>query len=262
MPKAIEHIYKDIQRRFEDMTQKRIQEGTVIDFYTIAVAEAIKEAYEEIENSKNPHIFTKLSGQDLDDTGFFVNLPRKPGEDDESYKYRLMNWVLSAEASNYTAIHDALLNMEYASNAEFIPLTNGSGTASVYIIPKEYDDEIIENAIKEAEAIIKEKASPSLYVEYIVPTIRPVSIHAYVESKEGDIYQIRSNIEEMFKNYVNSIPPKQYLMVGRLNQIGINEPQVDYFDILQVFVDGKETKKIEILQDIETKFILDEVIWS
>ena len=105
-------------------------------------------------------------------------------------------------------------------------------------------------------------ASPSLYVEYVVPEIRPVKIHAHMQSEDGDVNQIRYNIEQAIKNYVNSIPPREYLMVGQLNRIGINEPEVDYFNVLQVFIDNKETKEIEILQNIETKFILDEIIWS
>lgn len=257
-----ETVHSDIRRRFEDMTQKRIQEGTVIDFYTVATSEVMEDAYREIEDSKDPHIYSKLKGQSLDDTGFFVNLPRMPGEDDEQYKYRLMNWNISAEASNSTAINDALLNLEYASNADYIPLTHGSGTGSVYIIPRNYEEETIENAIQEVEERVQKVASPSLYVEYIVPTIRPVKIHAYMNSQDGDIYQIRANIEESIKQYVNSIPPREYLLVGKLNRIGIVEPEVDYFNVLQVFIDNKEIKEIEILQSIESKFILDEIIWS
>lgn len=260
--KSFETIHGDIKKRFEDMTGKTVQEGSVIDFFTVATSESIQEAYEEIENSKNPHIYSNLRGQALDDTGFFVNLPRRPGEDDDQYLYRLMNWNISNEASNETAINDALLNLVYASNAEFIPLTNGGGTGTVFIIPKNYEEETIKNAIQEAEERISDVVSPSLYIEYIVPEVKPVKIHAYIQSENGDVNQIRYNIEQAIKDYVNSIPPRKYLMVGQLSRIGINEPEVDYFNILQIFIDNKETKEIQILQNIETKFILDEIIWS
>lgn len=260
--KSSETIHSDIKSRFEGITNKRMQEGSVIDFYTVATSEAMEEAYQEIENSKNPHIYSNLSGQSLDDTGFFVNLPRKPGEDDQSYLYRLMNWNISAEASNTTAINDALLNLEFASNAEFIPLTNGGGTGTVFIIPKNYEQATVQSAILEVESRLKGVASPSLYVEYIVPEIRAVKLHAYMQTEDGDVNQIRANIEEAIKSYVNSIPPRNFLLVGQLNRIGINEPGADYFNILQVFIDDKEVKDIEILQNIESKFILDEIIWS
>ncbi|MED1125346.1 baseplate J/gp47 family protein [Bacillus atrophaeus] len=255
-------IHRDIRKRFERTSGKTIQEGSVIDFYTVAASETMEDVYEEIENNKDPHIYSKLRGQNLDDTGFFVNLPRRPGEDDEQYLYRLMNWNISSEASNTTAINDALLNLEYASNADYIPLTNGGGTASVFIIPKNYEEETIENAINEVEERLRKVASPSLYVEYIVPEIRGVRIHAYMQSQDGDVNQIRANLEQSIKDYVNSIPPREYLRVGILNRMGINEPEVNYFNILQVFIDGTEIKDIDILQNIESKFILDEIIWS
>ncbi|PTY92873.1 hypothetical protein [Heyndrickxia sporothermodurans] len=260
--KSSETIHSDIKGRFEKMTSKTLQEGSVIDFYTVATSEAMEGAYQEIENSKNPHIYSNLTGQALDDTGFFVNLPRNPGEDDQQYLYRLMNWNISAEASNTTAINDALLNLEFASNAEFIPLTNGGGTGTVFIIPRNYEQETIESAIGEVEIRLSGVVSPSLYIEYIVPEVRAVKIHAYMQSGDGDVNQIQANIHESIKNYVNSIPPRDYLLVGQLNRIGINEPSVDYFSVLQVFIDGQEVKDIEILQNIESKFILDEIIWS
>lgn len=255
-------IYLDIQRRFEELSRKEIQENSVIDLYTVATSEAFEKAYQEIENNKNPHIFTKLKNDDLDSIGFFFNMPRKPGEDDETYLYRLMDWVYSAEASNRTAINNALLNLEYASNAEYIPLTNGSGTASVVIIPKVYEDEVIENALDEVQKIVQKIASPSLYVEYIVPDVLGVKLHIALATDSGDPEQIQFNLEQQFREYINSIPPRQYLEVGNLNKIGINEPEVEYFQVLQVFIDNMETKEIKILQGLETKFVLDEIIWS
>ena len=260
--KTSETIHRDIQRRFERDTNKRIQEGSVMDFYTVAMSKALEGVYEKIENSKNPHIYTNLRGQALDDTGFFVNCPRRPGEDDETYLYRLMNWNISAEASNTTAIHDALLNLEYASNAEYVPLTNGSGTGTVFIIPRHYDNETITSCLKEAQERLAKVASPSLVIDYVIPTIRAVKLHLHITSKYGDTELIQDNLHQAIKNYINNIPPGEYLQIGTIRRLGVNEPGVDYFDILQVFIDDEEHKEIEILQAIQSKFILDEIIWS
>ncbi len=259
--KQADQIHSDIQKRFEDITKKKIQEGTVIDFYTVATSDALEGAYKEIEDNKTPHIYTGIKGTNLDDFGFFVNCPRFPEESDEQYLYRIMEWKLKSEASNTTAIQNELLSLEFASNADYIPLTNGCGTASVYITPRNYNDDTIRFALQEVKDRIASIVSPSLYIEYIIPTIIPVRIHAFMQSQNGDLDLIRQNLENKIGEYINRIPPKQYLKIGLINRMGVNEPMVDFFNILQLSISDKEAKEIEILQRIETKFILDEIIW-
>lgn len=254
-------IQKDITLRFEDKTLKKTQEGSVIDMYNVAVGETLEDVYQEIEDSKNPHIFTGLTGQALDDTGFWVNCPRHTGETDANYIYRLMNWMLKNEASNTTAIQDSLLDLEFASNADYVPFTKGSGTATCYVIPKFYDSATISSALAEAAAIVKKIASPSLFVEYIIPAIRGVKFQIFIEASAGDIVLVKSNIEQKVKEYVNAIPPGEFLKVGEVNKIGVNEPTVDYFSVLAVIIDNEEIKDIEILQEIDSKFLFDEMIW-
>lgn len=260
--KNANQVYSDIIKRFKSKVKKEIQEGTVIDFYTVSTSEAFEDAYQEIENNKNPHIFTKLKEKDLDDTGFFLKCPREPQENDDTYKYRLMNWVLRNEASNTTAIEDSLLNLDFASTAKYIPFSNGTSTATIYIIPKSYDEEDAKLALREVEEKIKGVVSPSMYVELIIPEAIKVSVHAVIRSKDGDMNFIKDNIEGKIKEYINSIPPKEHMQIGALTRIGINEPSVDFFNILQVFIDEEELRDVSVLQGIETKLIFDEMIWT
>lgn len=253
-------IQKDIALRFEDKTLKKTQEGSVIDMYNVAVAETLEDVYQEIEDSKNPHIFTGLVGQELDDTGFWVNCPRKVNEDDQSYMYRLKNWTLKNEASNTTAISDALLNPTYASNIDYVPFTKGSGTATCYVIPKYYDNTTISNALAEAAEIVKKIASPSLFVEYIIPAIRSVKLQIFIESG-GDITLVKSNIEKKIKEYTNTIAPTGKLKVGDINRIGVIEAQVSYFSVLSLIINNEEVTDIEVLQEIDSKFLFDEITW-
>lgn len=254
-------IQKEIALRFEDKTLKKTQEGSVLDMYNVAVAETLEDVYQEIEDSKNPHIFTGLSGQELDDTGFWVNCPRKANEDDESYMYRLMHWMLQNEASNTTAISDALLNPQYASNIDYVPFTKGSGTATCYVIPKFYDNTTLANALAEAAEVVKKIASPSLFVEYIIPAIRGVKLQIFMETS-GDAALVKSNIEKKLKEYINTIPPTGKLKVGDMNRIGVIEPKVDYFNVLSLIINNEESTEIELLQEIDSKFLFDEIIWT
>lgn len=260
MRTAIE-ISNDIKSNFEKRIQDTVAPGTVIDFYNAAVGEVVEKAYEEIEKNKNPHIWSNLKGAELDSMGTMLNIPRVPNESDTTYKYRILNWIPKNEASNTTAITDALLTPTYASNIEYRPYTKGSGTGTCYVIPKDYSSEMIEKALQEAAEKIKKVASPSLHVEYIIPTIKGIKLQIYMSSSTGDITAMRNNITSKIKEYINTIPPKEYLKVGDINKIGVNESNVEYFSVLSLMVNGVPIDGIQLLQEIDSKFLFDEIIW-
>ena len=146
MSKSAEKIYEDIGARFEASSGEAI--GSVLDMFSMAVARADEEIYDEIERNKTPHIWTSLEGDTLDATGLWVNCPRDIGENDASYKYRLMKWTLRNETGNETAIKVRLLNPEHAANIEFISLTNGCGTGTCYVLPRHYTEENISASLQ------------------------------------------------------------------------------------------------------------------
>lgn len=254
-------IYEQINKKFNDISGHFIEEGTVLDFFNSAVSESVELAYKQIEENKNPHLYTGLKGDELDQLGFFLNTPREVDEADDSYRFRLMNWKQASEASNLTSIEVALMNMTYASNVTYVPLTHGCGTATAYIIPKSYDEDIMNKAIFETVERLKKVTSPSTFITFTIPVKRPVKFVFYLTSKKGDIQTIKNNIENKVKNYVNSIAPGEYLDLGEINRIGVLENNVDFFKISQTYISNESISKLEILQKIDSKFLFDEIIW-
>lgn len=259
--KDFNQIYQDIKDRFSANTAQSITENSVMDFYTISVADVYEMVYQDIESMRNPHLYSTLKEQSLDDLGFFMNMPRYTDESDGQYLFRLMNWRYTVESSNMTAINNQLLRVEKASDAQFIPKTSGSGTGTVYIIPREYTEDNIAESIAESMMLIEGIVSPSLHVDYVIP--EPVALILHVGLKTGiDSSTIKRILEEKIQNYTNSIPPEGTLEIGEINRIGINETDVSYFSTLQVFLDGAEQSEVEIYQPIQHKFLLEEIIWS
>lgn len=261
MIKTAEEIRTDIKDDFENRISANVQDGSAIDLFTGAISSVLEDNYTEIENSRNPHVWTSLEGEYLDATGTWVNLPRRVGEGDESYRYRLMNWMLTNEASNATAINDALLNLTYSSNAEYVPKTHGTGTGTVYVIPKEYTTETITNALQEVQKNVSEIACPGEHIEYIVPAIKPVTLSIYISSENGDIAAIKSELEDEIKEYINSIPPKEYLSAGTINAIGVTKEGVDYFNVLSISVNYNQIDTLRVVQELDTKMIFDTIEW-
>lgn len=257
--KTLDQIYKSIKETYYNRTKLEIAEGSVIDNFVNSVSDGIEEVYETIENNKNPHLFTKLQGSDIDSMGMLVGCARRPDEDDQTYLYRMVNWNTSNQASNSTAVETALTSMTYASNVTYVPLTQGVGTATAYIIPKKLENSDL--AIAETKQRLEDVISIGTYVDYVVPTLLPVKLVVYI-SASRDLDNVKANITNKIEEYINNIAPGDKLEIGAINKIGVNETNVDYFSLTQMYINNKEYQDISIIQKLEEKFLFDEIIWN
>lgn len=219
--------------------------------------------YQTIEDNKNPHLYSNLSGDNLDDMCQMVNIVRRTDETDDTLLYRLNNWTLSNAMGNTTAITDALLDLEYASNVTYVPCVYGCGTAVAYVIPNEYSTDVINSALAEAKERIENVVSPSLYIQYIVPKIIPVSFSiALSVTDDTDIEFVKALLELKIEEYVNGLAPKEYMEIGQIEKFCMAEDTVSYFTILSYSVNDEEQSTIKVLQETETKLMLDTVSWT
>lgn len=260
--KQYQEILSDITERFKNkISRQELRAGSVIDFYNTAVAEVLADVHVEIENAKNPYLYSNLEGEYLDDLGILVNCSRKEGESDDNYKYRVINWKLAGESGNNKAVEVNLLDLEYASYVEQVGFSQGAGTVTYYVIPKVYSDETIANALDEVHQKVSEVAMDSLYKKYIIPTQVPIQFVVYIRSEQGDLEYIKKNLKTKIQDYVNNIAPKDYLDIGEINKIGVNESLVSYFNVVSFYVNNENRTETKVLQPIETKFLLDKIIW-
>lgn len=260
--KDFSDIKDDINSRFSARTHRDIRTGSALDLFNNAVSSELSTVYEEIENSKNPHIYTNLTGDNLDNLGYMVNVPRDTDEDDATYLYRLMNWTYLKASANETAINDSLLNLEYASNAQYYPGTYGAGTGTVYVIPTSYTSDTISAALAEAKERVSGVIDPAAYTEYITPKVVPVKFLIQIYSVAGDLSYIENAISSSVEEYVNAIAPNEYMNVSHINLIGLNTDNVNYFNVVMTYLDGASDSNIRFLQKLETKYIFDSIIWE
>ena len=50
--------------------------------------------------------------------------------------------------------------------------------------------------------------------------------------------------------------------VSKINLIGLNIDNVNYFNVVMTYLDGNSNSNIRFLQKIETKYIFDSIIWE
>lgn len=255
--KTLQEIYDDIRKKILNKNSIDIEKGTVIDSFLLATSEMILEAEEEIENNKNPYLYSKLSGDNLDDMAILLGLTRRGNESDKNFLYRILKWNTSNKASNYDAIETALMDMEYCSYVTYVPLAYGCGTAAAYIIPKTMGDDYKRYAIEETKKRLAPVISPSSYIEYIIPEILSVKLNVLYKADNIDLTIVKNEVNEEIIKYINNIGPGDYIEIGVLNKIGVNKANISYFNISNIFVNSKEIGDVSILQKVETKLLID-----
>ena len=65
-----QEIHDSLIGKLEDNLDNQIKSGSMLDMFAHAVAEENRELYQEIEDAKNPHLFTNTWGEDLDSLGY------------------------------------------------------------------------------------------------------------------------------------------------------------------------------------------------
>lgn len=262
MARSAEDINLSIQEDFEDLTGRKYRPGSALGFFTNAVAKEMEQAHLEIDRNKNPHIYTNLSGDDLDKMGTFVNVPRETDETDTNYLYRIMNWTYLKAGANLTAVNDSLLNLTYSSDAQYYPGTYGAGTGVVYVIPNEYSEETMANALQEVKERLQNVIAPESYTEYIIPTAISVIVIAHLETENADTDYLKSQIAAAIRDYINAIAPNDYLSIGTINRLALNIDGVDFFSVDGLYLDDLYSANTKILQELETKLLFQEIQWE
>ena len=95
-----------------------------------------------------------------------------------------------------------------------------------------------------------------------MPNVIPVKFLVQVCSVVGDMDYIKASAESQIKDYVNAIAPGEYLIISDINKIGLAIDNVDYFNVSMTYINGGSNANIRFLQQIDTKYIFDKVIWE
>lgn len=257
-----EEVYTSLKDKFYSLSKIDVAKGSVIDMIFKSFSYITSQAYEVIESNKKPYLFTQQKEDELDSTGYFLQCPRLSDETDENYKYRLMRWTQRNATNNLEAINEKIKTLSFSSSATYVPYTDGIGTATVYLIPYKYEEDYIKNTIAEAKEVLSKVISPSTITEYVVPEPVSVKLVSYIDVKEGsDLAYIKREAISIIKEYINNIAPGDRLMLGKINNMILDIDGVEYFNVVQVYLNDKESTAFEILQTVSTKMLYDEIIW-
>jgi uncharacterized phage protein gp47/JayE len=119
-----------------------------------------------------------------------------------------------------------------------------------------------EAALNEASQKVGAVIAPTSLVYFKIAEPSFIKLVAYLDIKDGyDKAVAQQAIQSSVKTYINSIAPGDKLFVGEINKLGLNVEGVEYFSVIQLFNNDDELADFELLQTIQAKFLLEEIIW-
>ena len=78
----------------------------------------------------------------------------------------------------------------------------------------------------------------------------------------GNESEVKANITAKIRDYINAIAPGDYLEAGEIIRLGINESGVQYFNLVGLYIDEQQVTETSSIQELETKFLFDNIVWS
>jgi hypothetical protein len=200
------------------VTKDDLQPGSVLRTMIEAICKEVYSIYEfgdNVEKNVNP---STANDEALDLVGSRIGCIRYESEGNESYRYRISNWIPSKKTCSREAIEEVLMRSPGVSNYSIRNFANGAGSFTVYIqaIQGSDADYVASQIMAELQSIVAE----GIVVDVVIPKIVIVDIDMTLNSGV-DASQIGA-AKRAIEDYVTSIKFEDNLEKSRINQISMN----------------------------------------
>lgn len=164
---------------------------TAIHHLLSVLSAEFEEFYNTLEYYYDQSFVSTATGENLDKIGYLLNCTRLDGEDDDSYRYRIINQVLAQQKANRTSIEMVLAETQKVQDYVLKENYFGPGSFVLYIIP-EPDVTDYNSLIEEVTQKIEQVKAFGVKYEVRLPKFVPVSMKIFVsfrDGTEGDVIQ-------------------------------------------------------------------------
>lgn len=181
--------------------------------------EHIAQFYQALDYNLAMAFVSKAEGYFLDLIGELLNCPRREGEADDNYRYRICHQVQVVAGCNLTALRLELLSIPGVRDVVMQPYTFGAGSFSVYVVPEEASGRVPRTLLEAVQAVLDEKAAFGVRAVAMEPIMTPVDIKiklvfGNVDYREPILNQARRAAWE----YIANLRPGGVLVVAELIQ--------------------------------------------
>jgi uncharacterized phage protein gp47/JayE len=261
MKKSRQEILDSLSYRLRDLTDvTNTDPGSVARTFLEVLSEEFYDFYTELDLSVTMGFVSTASSRYLDMIGMLLNCERSLGEDDDTYRARIVNQVYVVAGANLTALRLKALSVDGVKDVIFKEYSHGAGSFSCYVITD--DAEASRTILNAVESVINDTKAYGVYGEVKTPVLIPVQLMVRLvfssDAGSAERATIRSNTVKSVQDYINSLSLGDTLIINELTQriMDVSEKIKD-IDIYGINING--TSRYVTNQSIkwDERFVLD-----
>lgn len=200
--------------------------------------------YQTLKKEHTQVFLSKASGETVDNIGYLLNCPRKSGEDDEAYKYRITQQTLTLERANETAVRLAALSVERVTDVVLKPFTHGAGSFSVYPILDNPYDPLYEDVLREMATALESVKAFGVRTAVLQPRLSRVELKGRItfgrNMSEMDRLLVQDRVTQSVRRYIGSLMPGDMLRINQLHRLVLDEDtSVADVEFYHFMIDGR-----------------------
>lgn len=256
-------ILSSILRRLqEDTPITDVNPGSIARTFAEVLSEEFYEFYNRLELASTMNFVSTATGIYLDMIGKLLNCTRLSGEDDESYRARIVNQVYVVQGANQTAIRLRALSVPGVRDVILQEYTQGTGSFTVYVITE--DPSSPQEVLNAVEDEVNQAKAYGVYAEVKAPVLIPVELMVRLlfsnDVQDLERAAIRQSVSRNIKVYVDSLLPGDPLIVNELIQrIMDTSDKIQDCEIQVLKVNDVERFVSNVYTDIGERLILETI---
>ena len=240
--KTLDQLMTQSMKRLNGTPITEIGPGGVARLLLAVMNENVAEFYETFGLNHAQAYISQATGNNIDLVGYALNCPRVTGEEDDAYKYRVCNQVLSIAAANETAIRLAALSVEGVKDVILKPYTFGTGSFSIFVVTDNpYTDQSVIDAVETKVDSVK---GYGIRFAVFIPNTIAVELKAMLIFNKGtdDATKklVAAQVKQVIRDYVNSRMPGESIVINVLNELIIQASTTIYdYQITSFAINGR-----------------------
>lgn len=221
-------------KTFEELRKEATEDLAAVGFNTSAgsiaklfmniVNKHIGDLYNTLTVNHLRAFVTTSDGDALDAIGKLVQCARLKDEEDDNYRYRIVNQCLTLATSNETAVRLTALTVEGVKDVVLKPYSMGAGSFTVIILS---DEDVTSTGILEA---VKTKLlnvhGYGIRYNVVSPTLTYVTIkqRIFLDNNLSDVekQEIRYNVQLAILDYLSNLKIGEDIVLDKITQTIMN----------------------------------------
>jgi uncharacterized phage protein gp47/JayE len=261
MKKSKQEILDSLVYRIQNLTDvTNADPGSVARTFLEVLTEEFFDFYDELDLSVTMGFVSTAAGRYLDMIGTLLNCDRLIGEDDATYRARIVNQVYVVAGGNLTALRLKALSVDGVKDVIFKEYSHGAGSFSCYVITD--DVEASRDILDAVGSVINDTKAYGVYGEVKSPVLIPVQLMVRLifssDAGSAERATIRTNTVKSVEDYVSNLSLGDTLIINELTQRIMDvSDKIQDIDIYGINING--TSRYVTNQTIkwDERFVLD-----